>query len=105
MSCLAKCPEKYLSCPAYPIIREIEWNAINLKHGNRLASRNINFYKAFIQGFKPSGKSNKAVHSDKRDSERLSTVILDMLSEVICNRFTEDAYPPRVVCTVFGFAR
>ena len=50
--------------------------------------------------------SNKAVHSEKRDGERLSGVILNlgMLSEVICNRFTEDTYLPRVVCTVFGFA-
>ena len=73
--------------------------------GNKLASRDINFYKLFIQG--PSGKSNKAVHSEKRDGERLSRVILNlgMLSEVICNRFTEDAYLPRVVCTVFGFTR
>ena len=41
----------------------------------------------------PSGKSNKAVHSEKRDRERLSRVILNlgMLSEVICNRFTDRA--------------
>ena len=47
------------------------------------------------------------VDSEKSDRERLSRVILNlgMLSEVICNRFTEDAYLPRVVCTVFGFAR
>ena len=43
----------------------------------------------------------------KRDRERLSRVILnlDMFSEVICNQITEDAYLPRVVCTVFGFGR
>ena len=35
--------------PFMPIIREIEWNAINLKRGIRLASHDINFYKAFIQ--------------------------------------------------------
>ena len=60
------------------IIREIKWNAINL---------DINFYKAFIQGLNRQGKSNKAVHSEKRVGERLSRVILNlgMLSEVIYN--------------------
>ena len=43
----------------YPIIREIKWNAINLKCGNRPASRDVNFYKAFFQGFKPSGNLMK----------------------------------------------
>ena len=28
---------------SYPIIREIKWNAFNLKGGNRLASRDVNF--------------------------------------------------------------
>ena len=30
--------------------REIKWNAINYKRRNKLASRDINFYKAFFQG-------------------------------------------------------
>ena len=34
-----------------------------------------------------------------------SCLNLGMFSEVVCNRFTEDAYLPRVVCTIFGFAR
>ena len=34
-------------------------NAINLKHGNRLASHDINFYKAFIQGLKRQGSRIK----------------------------------------------
>ena len=29
-------------------IREIKWNATNLKSGNRSASRDVNFYKAFF---------------------------------------------------------
>ena len=56
---------------------------------------------------KPSGKSNKAVHIDKKGRRKVFQgyiLNLGMLSEVICNRFTEDAYLPRVVCTVFGFA-
>ena len=63
--------------------------------------------QSFYPRIKPSGKSNKAVHSEKRDGERLSRVILNlgMLSEVICNWFMEDTYLPHVVCTVFGFAR
>ena len=32
---------------------EIKWNAINLKGGNRLVSRNVNFYETFLQGIKP----------------------------------------------------
>ena len=42
----------------------------------------------------------------KKGFPGLSRIILNlgMLSEVVCNRFTEDAYPPRIVCTVFGFA-
>ena len=45
-------------------------------------------------------ESNEALHSEQRDEERLSRVILNlcMFSEVICNRFREDAYLPRVVC-------
>ena len=39
--------------------------------------------------------------------QRLSRVILNpgTCSEVLCDWFMEDAYLPRVVCTVFGFAR
>ena len=36
------------------IIQEIKWNA-----GNRSASRDVNFNKAFFQGFKPSGNRMK----------------------------------------------
>ena len=45
------------------------------KCGNRLASCDTNFQKAFT-------------HSEKRDGERLSSVILNlsMFSEVICDR-------------------
>ena len=73
--------------PIEPIIREI-------KCKNRLAPRD-------------SKKSNRALHSEKKDGERLTRVILNlgMFSKVVCNRFTEDAYLPRVVCAVFGFAR
>ena len=41
-------------------------------------------------------ESNEALHGEQRDRERLSRVILNlcMFSEVICNRFTEDAYLP-----------
>ena len=82
-------------------------DAINLKSGNRSASRNVNFYKAFFQAFKTFRESNKALHSEQRDGERLSRAFLNlsMFSEVICKRFTEDTYLPRVMCTVFGFAR
>ena len=31
-------------------MREIKWNAINLKREIRLASRDVNFYKPFFQG-------------------------------------------------------
>ena len=41
------------------IIREIKWNAINLKRGNRVASRDINFYKAFYQGLNRQGSQIK----------------------------------------------
>ena len=56
---------------------------------------------------KPSGKFNQALHSEKGEGERLSRVNLKLgvLSEVVYNRFTEDAYLPQVVCTLFGFAR
>ena len=51
-----------------------------------------------------SKKSNQALHSEKKDGERLSRVILNLsMFSKVCNRFTEDAYLPRVVCTVFGF--
>ena len=65
------------------------------------------FLQSFCPRIKQSGKSNQALHSEKRDGERLSRVILNlgMFSEVVCNRFTKDAYLPPVVCTVFGFAR
>ena len=65
---------------AEPIIREMKWNAINLRHGNGLTSR-----EAFFPG-----KSNEALQSETR--------------EVICNWFTEDAYLPHVVCTVPSLA-
>ena len=44
---------------------------------------------------------------NKGTGERLSRAFLNlcMFSEVICKRFTEDTYLPRVMCTVFGFAR
>ena len=82
-------------------------NAINLKSGNRSASRDVNFYKAFFQGFKPSGNRMKLYTVNKGTGERLSRAFLNlcMFSEVICKRFTEDTYLPRVMCTVFGFAR
>ena len=85
----------------------MKWTAINLKHGNRLASRDVNFYKAFSQGLNCQGSQIKLNTVKIRDEERLSRVILNlgMFSEVVCNRFTEDAYLPRVVCTVFGFTR
>ena len=88
------------------IIREIKWNAINLKRRNRLASRDINFYKAFIQGLNHQGSRIKLYTVKKGTEKRLFTVILKlgMFSEVVCNWFTKDAYLPRVVCTVFGFA-
>ena len=56
---------------------------------------------------KPSGKLNQALHSEKGEEERLSRVNLKLgvLSEVVYNRFTEDAYLPQVVRTLFGFAR
>ena len=78
----------------------------NLKRGNRLASHDVNFYKAFYYGLNHQGSQIK-LYTLKKDGERLSWVvlILGMFSEVICNLFTEDAYQPRVVCTVFGFAR
>ena len=74
-------------------IREIKWNAINLKSGNRSASRDDNFYKAFFQAFKTFRESNKALHSEQKDGERISRLVLNrcMFSEVMCNRFTEDA--------------
>ena len=34
-------------------------DAINLKRGNRLTSRDINFYKAFIQGLNRQGSRIK----------------------------------------------
>ena len=34
-------------------------DAINLKRGNRLASRDINFYKAFVQGLNRRGSRIK----------------------------------------------
>ena len=34
-------------------------DAINLKRGNKSASRDVNFYTAFFQGFKPSGNRMK----------------------------------------------
>ena len=37
----------------------IKWNAINLKRGNRLASCDINFYKAFVQGLNSQGSRIK----------------------------------------------
>ena len=67
----------------------------------------MSIFKKPFQGFKQSRESNEALHSEQRDGERLSRNFLNlcMFSEVICNRFTEDAYLPRVMCTVFGFAR
>ena len=66
----------------------------------------ISTFTSFYPVFKSSGKSNQALHSEKRDGERPSRVILNlgMFSEVVCNWFM-DAYLPRVVCIVFGFAR
>ena len=76
---------------------------INHKSGNRLVSHDVNFYKAPFH--KLSEKSNEALHSAKKDRERLSRVILNLgvFFEAICNQFTEDTYLPCVVCTVFGF--
>ena len=54
------------------IIREIQWNAINLKGGNRFTSRDDNFYKAFFPRTRASGKSNKALQSEVRDRQKLS---------------------------------
>ena len=34
----------------YPVICKVKWDATSLKRGNKLASRVINFYKAFIEG-------------------------------------------------------
>ena len=47
------------------------------------------------------------MYIEKSDGEKLFKVIvsLGIFSEVVYNRFTEDAYLQRVVCTVFGFAR
>ena len=65
----------------------------------------IPIFTKLLSKDKPSGKSNQGLHIEKRDGEMLSRVILNlgMFSEVVCNQFTEDAYLPHVVCTVFGF--
>ena len=61
------------------------------------------FTKLFPR-IKVSGKSKEALQSEIRDGQRFF-LNLGMFSEVICNWFTEDAYLPHVVCTVFGFVR
>ena len=67
----------------------------------------MSIFKKLFQGFKQSRESNEALHSEQSDRKRLSRVILNlcMFSEVVCSRFTEDAYLLRVMCAVFGFAR
>ena len=48
--------------------RLYKWNAINLKCRNRSASRDVNFYKAFFQGFKPSG--NRMLYTVNKGTEK-----------------------------------
>ena len=59
----------------------------------------------FTKLFSKDLNSNEALHSEQRDREKLSRVILNlcMFSEVICNQLMEDAYLPLVMCAVFGF--
>ena len=73
---------------------------------SRLTLRDVSFCEVFTR-IKASRKSNEALRSETRDRQRLSKVILNpcMSSEIICNRFTENAYLLRVVCTAFVFAR
>ena len=106
-------------CEAWP-----SWINKTRQVGGILAMKNLNHsrYSSYVTqplplqwklvpGTAPSLRvsdilSNEALHSEQRDGERLSRVVLNlcMFSEVICNWFTEDAYLPCVMCTVFGFA-
>ena len=71
-------PQYYPTCPhlggvGYYIdtrnICEIKRNAINLKRRNRLASHDVNFYKAFIPGLNHQGSQIK-LYTVKKGTEK-----------------------------------
>ena len=61
----------------YPNTCEIEWNAINLKPGNKLTLCEGNYLMLFPRTM-ASGKSNKALQSERRSRERLYKIFLSL---------------------------